>query len=206
MCDVDEFESPNILFLKGVYIRNCKDVDDIMGERLAEIIANGGTVSDPNIQHKHAFDKIPQLFVNVEQWVKQTNVCCWECGCEFYWTPVFIPESISYSGTTRGAFNPIKPIGNFCTFICANMYVKSKMSVTDRWEKVELLKLLHLILTGSNILDIPFGPDRTEMIQYGGLLTVGEFQAKNKALCIQHNIRYPVGMFEPTLDDFKEVT
>ena len=197
MCDVDEFKSPNILFLKGVYLRNCKDVGDIMEERLAEIITYG----DCDMPKKQKYDKIPRLFTNVETWIKKTNLYCWSCGCTFHWNPVFIPESINFSGVLRNEFKPIVPIGNFCSFLCANNHINAEFSQHLRWEKTELLKILHKIMTGISIMDIPEGPKKTKMVRYGGMLTVGEFQAEIKKICLQSSISYPPGLFITTVDD-----
>ena len=177
MCDIDEFKSPNILFLKGMYMTDCKDVGDIMGERLAEMIAAGP--EQEQYTPKQTYDKIPEMFEDAKSWPSSTNLLCCECSCSFTWEPVFIPEAINFSGTRRGEYKPIKPLKIFCNFVCAHMFILS-MFRESKWEKKELLKLLHKILTGQNILDIPIGPHRTEMVQYGGTMTVGEFKAKNK--------------------------
>ena len=61
MCDIDEFKSPNILFLKGMYMTDCKDVGDIMGERLAEMIAAGP--EQEQYTPKQTYDKIGRAHV-----------------------------------------------------------------------------------------------------------------------------------------------
>jgi hypothetical protein len=203
MCDMDEFKSPNILFLKGVYMRNCKDVDDIMEDRLAEMVGGCDSVNTSH-QASYTYNKIPRLFIDVDTWPTHTNLLCFRCNCSFAWSPVFVPESINPSDTCRGVYKPIVPIGNFCTFICANMYIKKMYIGSERWEKIELLKMLHSIMTnGKTISDIIDGPEHTEMEQYGGSTTTCKFQSKLKALCIQCNIVFPPDMFAPALDDYK---
>lgn len=200
MCDVDEFKSPNILFLKGVYLRNCKDVGDIMEERLAEIITYG----EGDKPKKQIYDKIPRVFTNVALWIaqtNQTNIFCWSCSCTFQWASVFIPESINFSGISRDTFKPITPIGNFCSFVCANNYINTEFSQHLRWEKTELLKILHKIMTGVSIMDIPEGPKKTKMLGYGGMMTIGEYQSEIKKICMRGNISFPPGLFITTVDD-----
>jgi len=176
-------------------MRDCKDVEDIMGERLAEIVAHRDNGLYPS---KQLYDKIPQQFTTVDAWVTHTNLLCCECGCPYTWPPVFIPEAIEYSGIKRGEYKPIKPIGLFCTFICANMFIMENYPKSEQWEKVELLKLLHTILTGGCITDIPIGTHRTDMVQHGGTMSISEFQSKNKLLSTQYNITFPPEMFALT--------
>lgn len=203
MCDIDEIKSPNILFLKGVYMRDCKDVNDIMGDRLAEMVA-GNVTDESGYQTNQTYNKIPQSFTDINTWPTHTNLLCFECSCPFTWPAVFIPEAINPCGVHRGVYKPIKPIGNFCSFICANMHIDKIYSKQDRWEKRELLKLLHTIMSGGKvILDIDKGVKYTEMEQYGGTMTVADFQSKNKSISMQCGIIYPPEMFTPTVEDYE---
>ena len=204
MCDIDKISAPNILFLKGIYFHNCKDVSDIMTDRLAEIAAYADQLpSNLDEQKNKTYDPIPRSFTNVTEWVKSTNLLCWECGCSFSWSPVFIPTSITRSGTDPGTHKPITPIGNYCSFMCARNWINEQLPRDKQWEKMELLKILHKLLTGESVLNIPNGPNKTQMQQYGGVLSVAEFQSRIKLISTQSGIKFPPHLFAEnvTTDD-----
>lgn len=192
MCDIDEYTPSNIMFLRGVYMKNCRDVGDIMSERLAEMVMNSTQPTRGEIRSKHT--PLPRSFTSIDKWPKSTNFMCCECGCSFPWEPVFIPTSIQMSGTKVGQYGPIKREYVFCGFVCAGMFADNMYS--NSWEKRELLKLLHQVMTGVKIIDIPTGPHRTAMVQYGGHMTIRDFQHKNRQLCLDAGIKFPFGMFK----------
>jgi hypothetical protein len=195
MCDIDEFKSPNILFLGGVYFRSCKDVGDMLDDRLTEMAAFKTDSDQQGVMPPANYDTIPQLFHSPETWIKFTNIWCWQCGCMFQWSPIFVPTSITKSGTKPGEYMPIKPIGNFCSFLCAGDWIKLYIPKDKQWEKIELLKLMHKICTGDILHVIPKGVNKTKMTQFGGLLTTADYQARIKLISSQSNITYPPEMF-----------
>lgn len=200
MYDSDDEHESNVLFLKGVYLSDCKDVNDIMGERLAEIIANG---DHQQPTETHSWDRIPTQ-IDLSQPIPVNNLQCWVCDGTFTWRPVFIPDAIEPSGTKRGEYKPIKPIGNFCSFTCARRYINTELPSNIGWDKIELLKIFHNILSNSSnlLLDIPTGSPKYEMIQYGGTLTRAQWYAKNKAICQTSGIKYPDEVFNTvTVED-----
>ena len=64
-----EYIEPTLLFLKGVYIKDCIPVDDIFERRIIEQLA-----SDNPVIH---YTELPSNFTNLNKWVKKTNLKCW---------------------------------------------------------------------------------------------------------------------------------
>lgn len=191
------FQMPNILFLNGVYMRDCKDVGDMMADRLSELVAfeTSNDQKSLSMMGKDKYDKIQILFVSADTWPYSTNIACWQCSCSFSWEPVFIPHNIMQSDTVPEEYMPIKAEGNFCSFPCAGEWVRTEVNRDKRWDKIEMLKLLHFIITGQTIVAIPSVPKKTSMVQYGGHLTISQYQAKLKNICVQYRIKFPFGLF-----------
>jgi hypothetical protein len=195
MCDVGELKSPNILFLKGVYFRNCPDVSDMFDDRLTEMAAFDPEHPVDTISAPITYDKIPHLFYSIDTWIKSTNLKCWGCECPFRWMPFFTPTSITSSGTMPDEYMPIKPIGNFCSIPCMGDWVNVHIPKEKRWEKLEQIKLLYKIMAGTKLDTIPKGVDKTSMVHFGGSLTIAEYQARIKLISSQVGIKFPSQMF-----------
>ena len=186
MCDVDEFKAPHILFVRGVYLQDCKMKEKVKVE-CKRSVASSTT----------AYKKIPSVFTDINQWPASTNLKCWACDCLFTWEPMFITESISFSGTDRGKFEPIKPIGNYCSIPCATIFIEKEYPKNRNWEMKELLKLLHYILTGIKITELPSSresPKKTDREEYGGQMDIGSFQNAIRQVCRGHRICFPTGL------------
>ena len=108
---MDEHPDECILFLKGVHMSD------------TQVVKN----EESRKQRPPAkYAKIPLMFTSVKQWPVLTDLKCWVCDLLFKWEPMFIAESISFSGMDRGRFEPIKPVGNFCSFPCAISYIEKE--------------------------------------------------------------------------------
>ena len=116
---------------------------------------------------------------------------------DFLWmfSPFCHYVSIIKSDTSPNSYRPIGTIGNFCSFICANNWILTEIPRDKRWEKIELLKLLHKILTGVHLLNIPEGPARTKMVQFDGSLTTADFQARIKLISSIAGIVFPENLY-----------
>jgi hypothetical protein len=176
------------LFLQGVFKKDCRRMEEMFQDRLmTEVVLD-----------KHDtihYNKIPLYFNSKDQWIKSTNLLCWYCHRSFKNMPWFEPQSIEpvskgQSGIVlngqqikdleedKGVSIIIK--GNFCSKNCVSAYIlKNTKDVSERIDKMNMLKYVCHIMTGKKIIDdiIP-SPSPTEMIQYGGDLLPAEYQKK----------------------------
>ena len=73
------------LFLRGIYKKDYKKIEEIFHERLYN------EIQQKNIK---LYDKIPQYFNSVKKWIKHTNISCWYCSNNIKHVPKFVPKSI----------------------------------------------------------------------------------------------------------------
>lgn len=172
------------LFLQGVFISDCKKIEDIFQDRL---------ISNDIPQEKMLeYDKIPALFTGIDDWLKYTNILCNFCSRSFKTFPWFEPQSIdpismgvvgkiTTSKEIKSSVNKKKysivPKGIFCSCHCvaANILTKTK-NIAEKHNKMDMLKFLYEIVHGEKIDDIQPSPDPTIMTQYGGNVTPNEYQ------------------------------
>jgi len=101
---------PKILFLPGVFLKDCPCPEDTSSEEVVEVqlssddeldsITTDISQLEPNIKFKTVikkYDSIPRQFISKEKWPKQTNLLCWYCDCSF--TGIPWPIIISCSKT-----------------------------------------------------------------------------------------------------------
>jgi hypothetical protein len=81
----------------------------------------------------------------------------------------------------------IIPKGMFCSCNCVRRYTDLHAKDFADWHnKIQMLKYLYEIFTGKPISNIEPAPAETDMIQYGGYLTPGEYQQKIEQLDISY--------------------
>jgi hypothetical protein len=170
--ELNSYDQPNILFLKGCFVEDCSSIEDIFDENLV----NQSLTEDELYNTQDiVFDNIPKQFTTVDTWIKKTNLKCWSCDCNFHNVPVFIPMSIERSDSTEVLTGSMDTLGNFCSWNCASQYINLHFSATKKWERHESLKLLYKIFTNISIDEIVQSPPKTIMKQYGGNQTQAEY-------------------------------
>ena len=110
--NIKEYKIPKILFLRGVFIKDCIPLDDIFERQLIEQL----NIENPIV----TYNDFPSIFTNLNSWIKKTNLKCWYCDLNFDNMPVFIPKVIEHSGLNTD-YN-ISSYGCFCSFCCATEY------------------------------------------------------------------------------------
>ena len=179
-----------ILFLQGVFKKDCKRMEDMFREKL---ISENTVTCEAKI-----YDKIPVIFTTLENWLKSTNLQCWFCTRTFKGRPWFEPQSIEpvnelstgvildnqeLKKCTSRKSVAIVPVGVYCSCNCVRAYINlHTKDLADRLNKVEMLKYVYEIFSGKSIPDIQSSPPPTDMIQYGGDLTPTEYQQKIDSL------------------------
>jgi hypothetical protein len=139
----------NILFLPGVFRKDCKKIEDFMMDRLADT------------SESITYDKIPSVFTTLEAHPRQTNLKCWSCHMNFKTRPWFEPLTLSKTSMS------IK--GNFCGPCCVASYIKLyTSSLPVQHDKLNMLKHIYEIYTGIRVITIRAAPPHTCMKEYGG--------------------------------------
>ena len=166
----------NILFIEGVYMANCKSVEDMMEKQMMEAIMDS---DEPLPEKIMPASKIPMLYTGAHTWVSCTNSNCWYCGMLFDTTPIFVPSSIEPTGQGK---NIMGVEGCFCSFPCAASYIN--LHYQKPWDNINrqgMLKILYKELTGKKIDNIPPAPNKYKLVAYGGTMTPDEY--RDELLC-----------------------
>jgi hypothetical protein len=185
--NIKEYKESKILFIKGVFIKDCIPLDDIFEQQILEKL---------NINtHILSYNKIPSNFVNNNTWIKNTNVKCWYCDLNFDNVPVFIPKIIEHSGINNTDYNIIT-FGCFCSFCCAVAYVDIyNAKICDNIKSKEMLKFLYMIFNGTSIKELLPSPNKYTMEHYGGCTSQVDYRSKiniikDKMKELEYNIKH----------------
>ena len=181
---VNVITKDTVLFIQGVYKKNCKRMEDMFREKIIE----------NTITHETIYDKIPVVFNSIDEWPRSSNLCCWYCSRHFKTRPWFEPQSIEpVNEISDGSILDSKAIssviykkqtsivvkGVFCTCNCVRAYIELHTNdYADKFNKVQMLKYIYELFTSKQTLDIQPSPPPTEMQQYGGKLSLVEYQQK----------------------------
>jgi hypothetical protein len=159
---IKEYKLVKMLFIKGVFIKDCIPDDDIFERQIIEQL----NYSDTCIE---IYNKIPLIFTGLESWPKKTNLNCWHCDLKFDSIPIFIPKIIDTNPVANG-FN-ISTFGCFCSFSCAlsynNLY---NTKICENIHVKDMLLFLYKIFNKKSIKEIFQSPSKFQMKQYGGIL------------------------------------
>ena len=157
--DINEYKVPKILFIRGVFIKDCIPIDDIFERQIIERL----NTNNPTVK----YEPLPSIFYDVKTWVKKTKIKCWYCDLHFDRMPVFIPKTVEKSRISKKHIMSVK--GCFCSFSCAATYNDiHNPKVCDNRSFDEKLRFLYKLFNGTFIYDILRSPDKYTMTQYGG--------------------------------------
>ena len=163
--DVVEFKTPSVLFIKGVFIKDCVPIDDLFDEQVM------ARAQDDPVEI-HAYTPIPTIFHSVKTWPTSTNIRCYYCDRSFDETPIFVPKTIEPSNEGY----VMSTEGCFCTFNCAVTYIDLHYpKIHDNINKKSMLKLLYSVMHNKHVAEIPSALSKYEMICYGGRLSQQEY-------------------------------
>lgn len=198
MTDIIDYDEPNILFFLGVFPEKY-DIDKLFTNKIMDslrISEGSETCMNEEINTYTMYDKIPMTFSTVDLWPSSTNIQCWWCNRTFKCVPIFIPIDISNNGN-------MVPHGNFCSFFCAAVHIDTFINPKVRWERHQMLKMLHKKITGMYVEYIPRAPVPFTMLQYGGGNDSGDEFAKKLAILYQS---MKTQENSPTLSALRSVT
>jgi hypothetical protein len=151
-----------ILFLQGVYKKDCKKIEDFFTDKLLN-------------EDVKKYNTIPILFTGLDNHPKSTNILCWNCNRSFKGRPWFEPQSLSYNIKTKDVNVTCR--GNFCGPNCVRAYINTyNKDMAERLNKVSMLKIVYEIFNGRKVDEILPAPDYRIMVQYGGHIQPFEYQ------------------------------
>ena len=158
------FQESNILSLKGIFLKDCQDLEDMFENELMETVEP--TMHQIALEEPKIYDKIPTIFTTKSDWIKKTNILCWYCNLEFTTMPVFIPENMLKN--KNGQYMEV--CGNFCSFGCAQGYIDTNILYSGRkkWQTQELLKILYRKINNKEIDILYPSPSKYGLEKYGG--------------------------------------
>lgn len=137
---------------------------------------------------------IPGIY-SESTWPKKTNTLCYNCCNAFNRIPLFVPVSMLADGTINRGNNPV-----VCSVSCGMNWIASNSR--DEQEKrkyISLLRKLYEKITGLNIIDLYYSPDRSNMSKFGGQWSQKQYEREIMATNMPH-IRKQYSLIE----DFEE--
>jgi hypothetical protein len=145
----------------------------------------------------NADSELPNIYTDIDNWPKSTNLACWYCSLCFKGKPWFIPvawtrgvidrEKVTYDINLNFPQSDqciettiIRTDGNFCSPFCAKRYIEEYKKYTPNIRKKNI-NMLHYQceqFLGYNPNYIPSAPDKTKMKKYCGEsgITESEYQ------------------------------
>jgi hypothetical protein len=168
MMNITEYKVPKLLFIRGVFLKDCMPIDDIFEQKLMDQL----NLEDDIVQQ----EPLPSMFNSMAQWPRNTNIKCWHCDLTFHDIPVFIPKGID--AKSRDTYN-ISTHGCFCSFNCAAAYNNLyNTKICNNINVREMLLFLYKVFNKKTVYEIPAAPSRYIMKQYCGQLDVAGYQLK----------------------------
>ncbi len=181
---------PKVLFIKGVFKRDCA-TDDLLEKKVLDSIHNEAYINtnvhsvmnDTNeysygISEKVTYQKLPSVFESLSTWPTKTNLLCWHCSLSFDTVPIFIPKVIEpIISKTKVHQYSMGVYGVFCTFGDAMEFIKNRnWSIVDKIDAMNKLKHLHKVFYNTQYKDIVSYPSIYDMVQYGGDLDIQKYK------------------------------
>ena len=144
------------LHLNGVFLHDVPEVQSHESIKISDFIRH---------------DKIPTVFTSIDTWKRQTNLKCWNCCRKFDSMPIPVVNNII---TLEDGSISMSTIGNFCSFACARRYITDTYP-NDLANRFFInLKFLYKKMTGKKIDTFPLAPNRTQLVKFGGTISLQE--------------------------------
>lgn len=145
-----------VLFLAGVFKKDCSKLE-------------------LQVNKTNEYDSIPMTFTTLDKHPTHTNLLCWNCMRSFKGYPWFEPQTMTCNSKQKKDIH-FSCNGNFCSAPCVRRYIDTNTkSLSERTDKIAMLKIEYEILMGKSIDFIPPAPPHTVMIQFGGTMRPDEY-------------------------------
>lgn len=160
------YKRPNVLTLTDISLDDYIPFEEIAEQRLCENENNKNNVII------YPYNKIPQVFTGIDNWISNTNLNCWSCTFVFNCVPKFIPTYIREINDSI----EIGVLGNMCSFNCVELWIETHYSNKEEMRKLQNnLYFLYYLFTGKKISFIKPALCKTNLLQYGGLMNEEQF-------------------------------
>ncbi len=121
-----------------------------------------------------SFDSIPEKFVSIDDWPKETNLSCWQCKRTFKTRPFALVTSTMNAGLKIAV--EMNTMGNLCSTDCAGTLLDvCERNPETRWRIEKMTCILYRKLTGRPISELPRARPFSDLEQFGGRLSVDDF-------------------------------
>jgi len=171
--NIKEYVGTKIIFIKGVYIKDCIPIDDLFEQHIIEQLNRDSPID--------SYSNLPTNFTGLKTWTQNTNLKCWYCDLNFENMPIFIPRLIEPATTEIGYI--IGTHGCFCSFCCAMKYINiHNVNICDNIRIKDMLLFLYKIFNGSRVKEIFQSPSKYLMNHYGGSLDNITYRTKINSL------------------------
>jgi hypothetical protein len=130
-------------------------------------------------------EDIPKVFKSMDEWIRKTDLHCWNCTLQFDSIPIPMPLYVT-SAIVDGEEVQYAPIESFlfCTIICQEEYIESRgYKIAELSEKRNLLKWVFAKMSGYEYLShIPRAFPRQALRIYGGTLTPAQYESLQRQI------------------------
>lgn len=139
---------PETLFLRDVYVSDLATLENIFDAPDDEYSLDDDSLSTTYFAENDdldsiIYDKIPRMFINMDNWPENTNVKCYNCTLRIKGPPIPIAISIDI-GKNREKIFDVKTV--CCTFVCAATWITENIYDSGkRWNMLEMLKMIRYI-------------------------------------------------------------
>lgn len=144
---------------------------------------------------KKGYFELMYEFVHNEEWLANTNVCCWWCCHGFEGVPLGLPLKLIKR------INKFRVRGVFCSFPCMLAFNTCSSDPSSRTTH-DLINYLHFKLTGQH-LKCRRAPPKWTLKMFGGELSIEEFRqsSANDTAKIYKMIYYPMFMSKDYVEE-----
>lgn len=161
-------KEPSVLILKGVSLSELLSIDDLWSD----------STNSKEVKAKLKYCKLPEEFYGLDTWILKSNLQCCYCGLTYTTIPIGMP--IRYIKREDGK-SGFQVRYNFCSFPCCMKQIVNTIHDTSLREyRMTLLKLMFNAFFNTDIGSetIEMAPDKLELQEYGGNLTIDDFKKK----------------------------
>jgi hypothetical protein len=155
-----------VLYLSGVYKKDCKKVEDMFENALLSEVEGTSVQSE--------YSKIPIYFTTLAMWPTCSSLLCWWCHRKFTGRPWFEPQNLEVINESKGIYN-IGVKGNFCGPRCVKAYIDVNNPLHLRGDRTDILKIVYEIFNGKKITNIIPMPMPQVQITYGGNISPNDY-------------------------------
>jgi len=165
----------------GVRLDGARSFEKVMDDRIAEVLGDDAAAPPPP-----DFDPPPEMYDTSApgDWPLRLNLRCSSCTLPIPETPHMVPFYMDLLPGSDGreggrlCFHRRKEAGVTCSVACAVTWIEDHLAGEEASQARELLSQLYYARYQARAPRLVAAPRHTELVTYGGKLTVAQFQEK----------------------------